>query len=173
MSRKHLAGPKGSRPGRSKLHHIKPPVARPSSWGGAGRGPGKVGKTPMRRMLPPPEEDLGGGDICSLEHVPSADDNKPLVAYQAPQTAKHPDPNSGSEDEDPERSFGLAAITLIVAAFGVLSLLIADHGLWNRAHVDSARARIAWQSATEAAARAAGATVTPTARRRSQPSLPF
>jgi hypothetical protein len=108
-----------------------------------------------------------------LEHVPSADDNKPLVAYQAPQTAKHPDPNSGSEDEDPERSFGLAAITLIVAAFGVLSLLIADHGLWNRAHVDSAHARIAWQSATEAAARAAGATVTPTARRRSQPSLPF
>jgi hypothetical protein len=51
--------------------------------------------------------------------------------------------------------------------------LIADHGLWNRAHVDGARARIAWQSATEAAARAAGATVTPTARRRSQPPLPF
>jgi hypothetical protein len=105
--------------------------------------------------------------------VPLADDNKPLVAYQAPETAKYPEPNSGSEDEDPERSFGLAAITLIVAAFGVLSLLIADHGLWNRAHVDGARARIAWQSATEAAARAAGATVTPTARRRSQPPLPF
>jgi hypothetical protein len=27
---------------------------------------------------PPPEEDLGGGDICSLEATPSTDDDKPL-----------------------------------------------------------------------------------------------
>lgn len=27
---------------------------------------------------PPPEEDLGGGDICSLERQPSTDDDKPL-----------------------------------------------------------------------------------------------
>jgi hypothetical protein len=27
---------------------------------------------------PPPEEQLGGGDICSLEQEPSTDDDKPL-----------------------------------------------------------------------------------------------
>jgi hypothetical protein len=27
---------------------------------------------------PPPEEQLGGGDICSLEEQPSTDDDKPL-----------------------------------------------------------------------------------------------
>ena len=162
MSRNHLAAPTGSVPGRSKTHHAKPPVARSASSGGTGWKPGKVGKSTRRRLHPPPEEDLGGGDICSLEHVPSAEDNRPLVAHQAEETAQHPEPNSESEDEDPKRSFRLVAITLSVAALGLLSLLIADHGLWNRADVDGARARIAWQTATEAAARAAGATVTPT-----------
>lgn len=27
---------------------------------------------------PPPEEDLGGGDICSLQEEPSTDDDRPL-----------------------------------------------------------------------------------------------
>jgi hypothetical protein len=27
---------------------------------------------------PPPEEELGGGDICSLEQQPSTDDDRPL-----------------------------------------------------------------------------------------------
>lgn len=27
---------------------------------------------------PPPEEDLGGGDMCSLEREPPTDDDKPL-----------------------------------------------------------------------------------------------
>lgn len=27
---------------------------------------------------PPPEEQLGGGDICSLEEAPSTEDDKPL-----------------------------------------------------------------------------------------------
>jgi hypothetical protein len=27
---------------------------------------------------PPPEDDLGGGDICSLESSPSTEDDKPL-----------------------------------------------------------------------------------------------
>jgi hypothetical protein len=172
MSRKHAAGSKGSDPGRSRAHRTKPPVARSASLGGAGWKRGKVGKTRSGRRHPPPEEDLGGGDICSLEHVPSAED-KLLDEHQALETAKHPEPNSESDDEDPKRSFGVAAITLTVAAFGLLSLLIADHGLWNPARVDSVRAEIAWQTATEAAARAAGATVTPTARRRSQPLPPF
>jgi hypothetical protein len=31
-----------------------------------------------RRMQPLPEEDLGGGDICSLQEQPSTDDDQPL-----------------------------------------------------------------------------------------------
>jgi hypothetical protein len=46
-----------------------------------------------------------------------------------------------------------------VAVFGLLSMLIVDHGPWNRPHVETADAHYA---TTSAAARAAGATVTPT-----------
>lgn len=43
-------------------------------------------KAPVKRQVPPPtrrrqlpsEEDLGGGDICSLEEEPSTADDKPL-----------------------------------------------------------------------------------------------
>jgi hypothetical protein len=31
-----------------------------------------------RRTHPQPEEDLGGGDICSLQEQPSTDDDQPL-----------------------------------------------------------------------------------------------
>jgi hypothetical protein len=34
--------------------------------------------SPRRRTQPPPEEDLGGGDICSLQEQPSTDDDQPL-----------------------------------------------------------------------------------------------
>ena len=30
------------------------------------------------RQQPPPEEDYGGGDICSLEETPSTEDDQPL-----------------------------------------------------------------------------------------------
>jgi hypothetical protein len=50
---------------------------------------------------------------------------------------------------------GIAGAT---AVFGVLSLLIADHGVWNRPYVESVRAH----AATEAAAKADGALITPT-----------
>jgi hypothetical protein len=33
---------------------------------------------PKRRTQPQPEEDLGGGDICSLQEQPSTDDDQPL-----------------------------------------------------------------------------------------------
>jgi hypothetical protein len=33
---------------------------------------------PKRRPQPPSEEELGGGDICSLEEQPSTADDKPL-----------------------------------------------------------------------------------------------
>jgi hypothetical protein len=48
---------------------------------------------------------------------------------------------------------------LAVAVFGLLSMLIVDHGPWNRPHAQTAEAHYA---TTSAAARAAGATVTPT-----------
>jgi hypothetical protein len=48
---------------------------------------------------------------------------------------------------------------LAVAVFGLLSMLIVDHGPWNRPHVQTAESHYA---TTSAAARAAGATVTPT-----------
>jgi hypothetical protein len=48
---------------------------------------------------------------------------------------------------------------LAVAVFGLLSMLIVDHGPWNRPHIQTAEAHYA---TTSAAARAAGATVTPT-----------
>jgi hypothetical protein len=46
-----------------------------------------------------------------------------------------------------------------VAVLGLLSMLIVDHGRWNRPHALAAEAHYA---TTGAAARAAGATVTPT-----------
>jgi len=51
-----------------------------------------------------------------------------------------------------------AGIAVAVAVFGALSLLIVDHGLWNRPYVESSRAH----AATEAAAKADGALITPT-----------
>src|SRR5712664_565102 len=35
-------------------------------------------RPPKRRTQPLPEEDLGGGDICSLQEQPSTDDDQPL-----------------------------------------------------------------------------------------------
>jgi hypothetical protein len=35
-------------------------------------------RPPKRRTQPQPEEDLGGGDICSLQEQPSTDDDQPL-----------------------------------------------------------------------------------------------
>jgi hypothetical protein len=48
---------------------------------------------------------------------------------------------------------------LAVAVFGLLSMLIVDHGPWNHPHARTAEAHYA---TTSAAARAAGATVTRT-----------
>jgi hypothetical protein len=118
--------------------------------------PGKAGNAASARSHPPTEEDLGGGDICSLEEKPSTEDNMPLVAHATADSAGQ----AGFEDYSAKRSLGAAAIALTVAVFGALSLLIVDHGLWNRPHLVSARAR----AATEAAAQADGAFVTPTRR---------
>jgi hypothetical protein len=52
-------------------------------------------------------------------------------------------------------------IALAVVIFGVLGMLIVDHGPWNRPKVQTAE--IVNYTTTGAAARAVGATVTPTA----------
>jgi hypothetical protein len=52
-------------------------------------------------------------------------------------------------------------VAMAVAVFGVLAMLIVDHGPWSRPHVQTAE--IAVHKTTGEAARAAGATVTPTA----------
>jgi hypothetical protein len=50
---------------------------------------------------------------------------------------------------------------MAVATFGVLAMLIVDHGPWNRPHVQTAE--VANYKTTGEAARAVGATVAPTA----------
>jgi hypothetical protein len=52
-------------------------------------------------------------------------------------------------------------VALAVAIFGVLGMLIVDHGPWNRPKVQTAE--IVNYTTTGAAAHAVGATVTPTA----------
>lgn len=51
-------------------------------------------------------------------------------------------------------------VATAVAVFGVMAMLVVDHGPWSRPHVQSAEVDY---TTTGAAARAVGATVTPTA----------
>jgi hypothetical protein len=55
-------------------------------------------------------------------------------------------------------------ITIAVAIFGVLGMLLVDHGPWTRPQVQSSD--VANYKTTGEAARAAGATVTPTEPKR-------
>jgi hypothetical protein len=50
-------------------------------------------------------------------------------------------------------------VTLAIAVFGVVAMLVVDHGSWNRPHLQDAE--ISYPT-TDAAARAAGAKVMPT-----------
>jgi hypothetical protein len=54
-----------------------------------------------------------------------------------------------------------AVVAIAVAVFGVLAMLIVDHGPWTRPQVQTTE--LANYKTTGAAARAAGAIVTPTA----------
>jgi hypothetical protein len=156
MSRKPRARLNGSRPKGSKLRTDRTRATRVKNSAGPGQNPRKAGKAARGRLHPPSEEDLGGGDICSLEEKPSTEDNMPLVAHATADSAEEAE----FEDYNPRRSLGALAIALTAAIFGTLSLLIVDHGLWNRPHLESARAH----AATEAAAEADGAFVSPTRR---------
>ena len=54
-------------------------------------------------------------------------------------------------------------VAIAVAIFGVLAMLMVDHGPWSRPNVQTAE--VASHQTTGRAARAAGAAVTPTAPR--------
>lgn len=60
------------------------------------------------------------------------------------------------------RIHGPLAVALAVAVFGVAAMLLVDHGPWNKPHLRTAMINY---GTTEAAARAAGARVTPTVRK--------
>jgi hypothetical protein len=62
-------------------------------------------------------------------------------------------------------------VTIAVAIFGVLAMLIVDHGPWSRPNVQTAE--VANHQTTGEAARAAGAAVAPTAPKPSlEPEAP-
>ena len=59
------------------------------------------------------------------------------------------------------RRRGPLMVVIAVAVFGVLAILIVDHGPWSRPQVQTAE--VATHKTTGEAARAVGASVTPTA----------
>jgi hypothetical protein len=73
------------------------------------------------------------------------------------------DIDHSNHNDRPKRTASRAAmfVALAVAGFGVLAMLIVDHGPWSRPQLQTAE--IANYKTTGEAARAVGATVTPTA----------
>jgi hypothetical protein len=61
-------------------------------------------------------------------------------------------------------------VALAVAIFGILAMLVVDHGPWSRPHAQTVE--IANHQTTGEAARAAGAVVAPTEPKRLEPELP-
>jgi hypothetical protein len=72
--------------------------------------------------------------------------------------------NHSNKDTSKRTLSGPVVVALVVAIFGVLAMLIVDHGPWSRPHVQTGE--VANYKTTGAVARAAGAAVTPT-----EPSL--
>jgi hypothetical protein len=68
---------------------------------------------------------------------------------------------SMTEDHSKRTSVHPVMVALAVAIFGVLAMLIFDHGPWSRPNVQTAE--VANHETTGAAARSAGAAVVPTA----------
>ena len=66
-----------------------------------------------------------------------------------------------NENRPPGRRRGPLMATIAVAVVGVLAMVIVDHGPWSRPHVQTAE--VAAYKTTGEAARAVGASVTPTA----------
>ena len=72
-------------------------------------------------------------------------------------------PENRANNEGRSRSSrrGPVMVAIAVAVFGVLAMLIVDHGPWSRPQVQTAE--VATYKTTGEAAHAVGATVTPTA----------
>jgi hypothetical protein len=69
--------------------------------------------------------------------------------------------NHSNDKDQSERMVDRPVVVAVaVAIFGVLAMLIVDHGAWNRPQVQTAE--VAIHKTTGEAARAVGATVTPT-----------
>ena len=66
------------------------------------------------------------------------------------------------QTKDQPKRWGVQPVTVAtaVAIFGVLAMLLVDHGPWSRPHVQAAE--VANYHTTGAAAHAAGAQITPT-----------
>jgi hypothetical protein len=73
---KRVDGKPGDTSHKPALHVEE--VARMASSVETDKTPKNVLKVATRRIRPPPEDELGGGDICSLEWKPPTDDDKPL-----------------------------------------------------------------------------------------------
>jgi hypothetical protein len=79
------------------------------------------------------------------------------------------------EKRDQDRSKKSAALPVVIALalaiFGLLAMLIVDHGAWSGSNVRTSE--VAHDGTTGAAARAAGAKVTPTAPKSEiEPEIP-
>jgi hypothetical protein len=72
------------------------------------------------------------------------------MKYNHSKEERHSQPTLGSP----------VAVAMIVAVVGVLAMLLVDHGPWNRPQVQTAE--VSNYKTTGEAARAVGATVTPT-----------
>jgi hypothetical protein len=80
--------------------------------------------------------------------------------------------NSSRDEDRSKRSAELpVVIALVVAIFGLLAMLIVDHGPWSRSKVQATE--VANYATTGNAARAAGAKITPTAPKSAiEPEMP-
>jgi hypothetical protein len=71
--------------------------------------------------------------------------------------------HSTSEKRSQRKVGSPVVVAAVVAVAGVLGMIVVDHGPWSRPHTETAD--VADHMSTGGAARAAGATVTPTAPR--------
>ena len=69
--------------------------------------------------------------------------------------------HSTSEKRSQRKVGSPVVVAVVVAVAGVLGMIVVDHGPWSRPHTETAE--VANHRSTGEAARAAGATVTPTA----------
>jgi hypothetical protein len=87
----------------------------------------------------------------------------PAIGFPEETSQVHPMQENRAENENRSRASwrGPLMVAIAVAVFGMLAMLIVDHGPWSRPQVRTAE--VATYRTTGEAARAVGASVTPTA----------